>query len=62
MPRIADAKRAVREAFRLHAELRGKMAQVGYLRKRKLACQRDALGSQCRLSNERVFRVGIHLR
>ena len=62
LPRIADAKCTMREAFRLHAELRCKMTQVGHFRKRKLACQRDALGSQRRLSNERVFRVGIHLR
>ena len=50
------------EAFRFHTELRSKMAQVSYLRKRKLTCQCDPLGPQRRFSYERIFRVGVHLR
>ena len=62
LPRIANAERAMCEAFRFHTELRSKMDQVSYLRKRKLTCQCDPLGPQRRFSYERIFRVGVHLR
>ena len=51
----------MRKAFRLHAELRSKMAQVSYLRKRKLACQRHPFGTQRCFGDKCVFRMGVHL-